>query len=231
MCRIHMLLKFGTKEHMEMLRDGKVFFGTRKLYNEISSNGNNNIGDKYEGVFPIKNCSIQLIDAKTKQLIVKGMGTLVQSDNRVDDIPFFSCTYLSDDNINENNNIVFDDNFKKCFMNEEGWDYVLTINPVEFLKRIRNKLNGINVLAKTINYSDYDYVEVRRDKAMSENIKNILLWKDIKYSFQKEFRIILENKDIDNDNKFILDIGDISDISYLFSKDDWFNLDLSINIE
>lgn len=231
MCRIHMLLKFGTREHMEMLRDGKVFFGTRKLYNEIASNGNNNIGDKYEGVFPIKNCSIQLLDPKTKQLIVKGMGTLVQSDNRVDDIPFFSCTYLSDDNINENNNIVFDDNFKKCFMNEEGWDYVLTINPVEFLKRIRNKLNGINVLAKPINYSDYDYVEVRRDKAMSENIKNILLWKDIKYSFQKEFRIILENKDIDNDNKFILDIGDISDISYLFTKEEWFNLDLSIKIE
>ncbi|HHL2059955.1 TPA: hypothetical protein ACQ3WD_003201 [Clostridium perfringens] len=231
MCRIHMLLKFGTKEHMEMLRAGKVFFGTRKLYNEISSNGNDNIGDKYEGVFPSKNCSIQLIDPKTKQLIVKGMGTLVQSDDRVDNIPFFSCTYLSDDNINENNNIVFEDNFKECFMNEEGWDYVLTINPVEFLKRIRNKLNGINVLAKTINYSDYDYLEGRRDKAMSENIKNVLLWKDIKYSFQKEFRIILENKDIDNDNKFILDIGEISDISYLFTKEEWFNLDLSIKIE
>lgn len=229
--QVYMLLKFGQKEHMEMLQQGKIFFGTRKFYNKIASEGNENIGDKYEGVFPSKNCRIKLVDNKTKILLVEGKGTLVQSDEMVDKIPFFSCTYISDDNIDENNKIIYDEKFKENFMNEESWEYVLAINGEALLKRIRETLIDINVLAKKIKYSDYEYLTVERDKEIMENIKNTLLWKDIKYSFQKEFRIILENKDFGECANGIIEIGDISDISYLFKKSEWFNKNLEIKID
>lgn len=226
--QIHMLLKFGAKEHMEMLQKGKMFFGTRKFYNGIANSGNENIGDIYEGVFPNKNCNVKLIDPETKILVYEGTGTLIQSDERVDKIPFFSCTYISDSFIDEEENVVFDEQFKNCFVSEKNWEYVLLIDAGKFLKRIRERLQGINVLARKVKYADYEYLTVERDREIMTNIKNILLWKDIKYSFQKEFRIILENKDFGDSVNGIMDIGDISDISFILKKEVFFRMDMKI---
>lgn len=227
---IYMLLKFGKKKHLEMLQQGKMFFGTRKFYNEIAEKGNENIGDMYEGVFPNKNCDIQLIDNESKKLLARIAGTLIQSDESVDRIPFFSCTYISDENIDENKKIIYDDAFKECFMGEEGWEYVLAINGQILLERIRMTLEGINVVAKQMKYSDYEYLAIERNEEIENNIKNVLLWKDIKYSFQKEFRIILENKEFGEFTNGIIEIGDISDISYLVEKDTWFKMSFKIEI-
>jgi hypothetical protein len=229
--RAHFLLKFGTKENVEKLKQGKIFFGTRKLYNEKAKEGNENIGDFFEGVYPSKGCFVRIIDPESKVLLAEAKGTLIQSDIRVDKIPFFCCTYISDDNINGENKIVYNEEMKEGYMNEKEWEYVLVIRPLEFIKRINLALPDINIVSKPIIYDNFDHVTVDRDRAMNEDIKNVLLWKDEKYSFQKEFRIILENKEIGKADSLLLEIGDISDITYMFKKEEWFKKNLTVKIE
>lgn len=55
-----------------------------------------------------------------------------------------------------------------------------------------------------------------RIQDIDKNLNNIAFWKDESYSYQYEYRIAFENKVVDDN--FILDIGDISDISKLYNK-------------
>ena len=110
------------------------------------------------------------------------------------------------------------------FMHDENEHYVLMIiNGEEFRKRVRD------ALAKARLNGFWGYVEYTNSKKLPSNDKmyQIAFRKRTDYSYQQEWRFVI---DTHVDDHFEFDIGDISDISWIIPIEDS-NKEITIEVK
>jgi hypothetical protein len=196
--------KFGDKKHLEKLqKEGHFFCNTITYFSNLEDN--NVRGDKFESTFKFKyaeNLILQLKDADNpkaewKRLKVTNMLYQEYYKQSLGNLFCMSAFQLSP----QENVSVF--SFDKRFYN---YEHALIIhNQVVFFDRLKKAASTLQfrVCGNLVEYFDLQKYSGERT----------LFQKDLKYSWQEEFRIIIyTNKYLEND-PFEFSIGSIEDMS------------------
>jgi hypothetical protein len=169
------LIRFGKKEHLEEIKDGRLRFSNIQKYQNIE---NVNIGDTYEGL-----SSIHYTDKNTRYIFSHPYidnGREIDVTNSILSIwdyytnnIYISCfSYFTAKDISEDN--IFDN---KILMEKE-WDSVLfVLDTSHFVRNISEALNNKLSIGK-VKYRDYNINQDSLDAFSKSN----------KYKYQKELR-------------------------------------------
>jgi len=208
---IIILIKFVEEyEHAKMAQEGKLYMNPIGGYTEFKEKVIDLREDKNEGICqnyqPNKSKLIinnTLIDPKD---IVGPIKVNMNKDLRKHVYCMYSL-YFQGGCISDKDLII--DKKVKGF----GDWFLLITNVSEFFKRLDKKLKTLNISAKRklVEYKDLNKHHGKVDSFI----------KNINYSYQKEYRIVLNYY---NKGPYILDIGDISDISLIGQTKDVFNM-------
>lgn len=200
--RVHTIIKFGARSDLERLRNtGEVFLNTWGYFKHLESNKIQ--GDKHEGLTSIHQVAngIQLhIEVDGKFVPIQGIYGQIKfgvSASLLDNINLFCVHAVTDDSFQN-----LDDQRLKEF----GDTALVMTDGDEFLARLRAKLN----LEGFPHDSDLvKYVDIESHEGEMGPFRKLA-----SYSYQSELRIIVHAK---RNGPLKLWLGDISDISFLFS--------------
>ncbi|MBO0573424.1 hypothetical protein EXQ42_00140 [Clostridium botulinum] len=208
---IMILIKFAEKyEYVKMAKEGKLYMNSIGCYKEIEEEVKYLRKDESEGICrnyqPNKNKLIinnMIIDPEH----IEGSIKVSKNKDLKKHIYCMYSLYYQNDSISHKD-LIIDKKVK------EFGEWFLLINDVsEFLQRVSKKLKTLNVdfKGKLVEYKDLNKYNGKVD----------LFTKNANYAYQKEYRIVL---DCYNEDPYILDIGDISDISKIGQTKDIFNM-------
>lgn len=193
------LVKFGTKEHLKQLADGYMFFNVVENYREDKSDYR---GDINEGKIPVNPQKIELImqnggnlfdivsrPDKVMRSVVGDEKTLLFCASKLDEKVFHK--------INDTNRRNLCDEFRHEV--HKFGDYVLLITANELIyrmqKQVDHKFTGF--LRGSVEYRDLkDFSEeqdFRKIYFPYDNFYDPFFVKDIKYEWQNEWRMILQD--------------------------------------
>lgn len=186
------LIKFGHKEHLEQMMNGKVRFTSLKLYQNFE---NDNIGDENEGVRTVLHQDGNLKIIYSHPFFQNGRQIdFSKSIKSFKDFPnnniFISCfSYLTQRSIVEN------DLISKVILSEPKWDYVLLIlDTPTFITDLTKLLEPYNIRRGRVKYIDYSVNQINLDE----------FTKSKKFEHQKELRFsMVYNNQIDSKIKTI----------------------------
>ena len=208
---ISILCKVAKIEYLKQLQKGLVYMNRLDFYTK-SENQKNGCGflDREEGML-YKGVDLTIDDNKGRSIEIKNTDVHTGMS-----YPAFCCTDLIIPEISGNDckTFVFDQRIIQAFSDGDG-----SKSGALFIK----KFAFIQKVIAAIEKEDLDYCEgnIRYEifENSNENTNNspkLLFRKDPKYSYQNEYRIVLRKP---VDKAYILNIGDISDISILVSTD------------
>lgn len=204
------LLKYGQKEHLEQLLNGKLYLKCIKFFKE---NGEDNIGrlDRNENLTAILRYPYfkgELFFNGIKVGIVKDMNVYIPEHDK-DFYTHISCFCLTIADIKNWGVHKLADKRMGNF----GKDVLLIHNVNEFQKRIQDACaNSKNITKLTMDKVAYISKENYHGKV---NIFN----KFDNFDWQQEYRIAVQNIEECNLEHFYLDIGNIKDIAILSEAD------------
>ena len=226
--KIAVLMKFGIEENLKSIQSGKLYCKRLGYYADLEKDiGDNSMGDKKEGKHYMTQCNFELRDPYTHELkgVIENSKCYIEIGETTK-MPVF-CMFGLEENkmelIEENEEqSVYNLNPKEVFkdiIKEDYWNSALIITePITFLSRIIRKCeeDNIDVAYRSVSYTDMEINYEDRERSVDEEFANVAFWKDNKFKGQCEFRIIFKN--IRVEDCFILDIGDISDITILLDN-------------
>lgn len=203
--KVHTIIKFGARSDLERLRNtGEVFLNTWGYFKCYESNDVQ--GDKHEGLVSIHQVAngIQLqIEVEGKFVPIQGLYGQIKYGVRaslLENINLFCVYAVTDESFH-----CLDDQRLKEF----GDAALVMTDGDEFLARLRQKLNAEGFLhdSDLVKYVDLESHEGEMGP----------FGKLSSYSYQSELRILVHAK---RSGPLKLLLGDISDISFLFSMDE-----------
>ncbi|MBS6503856.1 hypothetical protein PMY38_07700 [Clostridium tertium] len=198
---IYLLVKFGTKENIDKMQKGIIYCKNLEYYHNLYwQKKDKDMGDPYEGRYigKLKNKNIELVIDDTNK------------------IPIFCMYGLKRSDIRDYNNFNPMEKFKDM-VNKNYWQSALIItDQVEFFNRMRIKCNENNIkaLGNIVEYIDINLNSEERLIKYLNNPSKIAFWKDDYYINQYEYRFVFYEERVEDD--FVIDIGDISDISKVY---------------
>ncbi|UMZ73029.1 hypothetical protein [Natranaerofaba carboxydovora] len=211
------LAKFGEKKHLEELQKGKLFMKNFQFHiNKEKEEKNKGLGDKNEATKIFYNPIIQITDPTTKETRnIETQKAEIRLDKHVKK-PVFCLTRLDakDFIIKEINEDYMEaqlsvDKGRKKVLKQFG-PYSLLISNNQFVERLKQKLD--NFIFKRAIYEDKadnkNFIEL-----FKEDDPDLFFYKDTYFMNQNEKRLVLFGENVE-DYK-VLDIGDLSDMSYL----------------
>ena len=222
------LMKFGEKENLEKLRKGQVYMKNLKYYIEREKQDDDEcIGDKYEGKIFVKNITFTMYNIETGEFIANGHAPKASIDLGLQNYPVF-CMFMLDYR-NHTDCILEGEQLRVTYtLTEEQrtkmsnfGEYVLIVkNNYEFIQRINAALKKLemNYYMDKVNYHESNKIE--QYKEIYKNNYRVAFWKRNTYSYQQEYRLIIENE-VDDFMSF--EIGDISDITELMTVEKLFS--------
>lgn len=103
------------------------------------------------------------------------------------------------------------------------------LNTNEFLKRLDNilKSNNIQYINKMVSYNRGN--SENRLQSLKENEINIVFNKETEFAYQQEFRVFVENCDVEDHLKLLK--MDLSDITMIIPTKDLINLKINLNFK
>lgn len=171
----YLLAKYGMKEHLEELKNGKIFFNSIKNYR---NDGTDYRGDSMEGKIPINPSTIAIYDKSGKNMFdyLPRPNTVTQILYNDDNFLMFCASAITKEIMEEKekNRWILLEEYKKE-MKQFG-DYVLTFWSSEFLEKIK--------LAKKIHIPQFGY------DVKDSSFGKIPAWKIKKYHFDDFIRIL-----------------------------------------
>lgn len=228
--RICFLFKFGELENLKKLQKGQIYCKNLKWYSDQEKKtGDKAMGDKLEGKHKMTQCSIKLISRETNEVAFEfDSASVLLSFGNLEKMPVFCMTGITTRDlefkeIDENtliSDVKFSDMISKVY-DEAYWNSALVIeNSTQFIERLTKACEdkGIEMTRKPVRYTDMDINYTDRMNSIDENVTNIAFWKDKSYSYQHEYRFAFESEVVDD--SFIIDIGDISDISKIYNREE-----------
>ncbi|MDD2495169.1 MAG: hypothetical protein PHE29_08255, partial [Tissierellia bacterium] len=194
----------GEKEHMEnFIKKGEMFFNSILYFKDKKINHDGRY-DKKEGLSII-------LDPENTYITINNIKYSHKELFQYADITFNNNLYhliysLYSFSIPKTKNYP-----KEIVMDEKMYnfgEYFVFIKDIEeFLKRVKIKINKLNLISKNnlVLYEDF--------KSYNGYLNNFI--KDKRYEYQKEYRILIKNYDENIKNKKIY-IGNIEDIASIF---------------
>jgi len=228
---IMFFLKFTQEKFVSDILAGRLYMKSVKYFREIEKiNGDTVRGDKKEAliVFP-KGTKLLIGDDKTE---VTGIQEISFKFSFTDNIPIYCMTYVNHNNLvkyDENNDCIIykiEESFLNSLFDSFG-DTSVLIQSKPFVNRIKSYFdnNGYKFRASLVTYIDMETQFDEYHDTYFEQQFRMFFYKDKKYSYQQEYRIVV----IDNVPEYkIYEIGDISDISKVCKKEDLLDLQIIV---
>lgn len=221
--KICFLFKFGKLENLKKIQKGNLYCKNLKWYQDQEKNtGDKAMGDKLEGRHKMTQCNLKFINHEFDNVSV------LLSFGNMEKMPVFCMTGITTKDLNfkeiDENTLVadvkFSDMIRKVY-DESYWNSVLVIeDSTQFIERLTKvcKEKGILMARKSVNYTNMDINGIDRMNSIAENVINVAFWKGNLYSYQHEYRFAFESEVVDD--SFIINIGDISDISKIYNREE-----------
>lgn len=200
------LIKYSSKERLEQLQEGKMFFNTLKFFEGCDDSVG--VGDKFERVYKQTKGKGAVID------LVNEFGNISIEMIRQPDGTYIS-TYRNDDlyiNIFCLYSVSSQENFDSLRENLPldmkgfGTHMLIIYNVTEFIKRVKDRLSSLSL---NPHLSPVKYININEHEGSKSYFE-----KPLKYSYQKEFRIGIQAT---VEQAMTIDIGSIKDISDIVS--------------
>ncbi|MBV1816874.1 hypothetical protein ACIR03_02635 [Clostridium cochlearium] len=229
---IFFFLKFGKKEHIEALQKGNIYMKNVKYFKELEKvSGKRGMGDKNEGSNIMNDVSVKLVSNDNRNQVIYGTSSIAEMSCKENyKRPIFCMSYVDIKNIKikekTSNKIkgtlFFTDEEKKEFIDNFG-EYVLIIPPIYFLKAFKQSLDkkGLILCNGAVKYSDFSKNDIDRIIDSMDFDEKVFFWKDSSFKNQKEYRIVILNKSVDD--KFEINIGDMTKYSTLMGTEKFLN--------
>ncbi|WP_146762368.1 hypothetical protein [Paenibacillus contaminans] len=196
------------------------------------------VGDKYELAQIFNQVSLRFTNPETDETFLVDDAQMVSFNiNAHMLMPIFCITQVDSTSLSivkENDDSVecklnFGDQDIEQIIKDFG-EHALLINPGEFTKRVDKAVEkqGIQTYKGKVNYEDYSVNSKERLIAQHNHDPNFFFYKRNEFAHQREYRIVLANKK--SDVPYVLDIGDMSDISYLIETRKLFTGDFVLKL-
>lgn len=199
------LIKITTRDRVKSLLQGKIYMKSLKWYREHEAANNDTVvGDEFDGVLYFTDATFTILNTcETAEIKNSAMKT-----NYSDDFAF--CMFSVYPN---SATFKFSEEQKKELLTF-GDTTLLITNTYEFVKRmsISAEKLGLTLYQGKVNYYNPNIDNGNKIISLLAGMHNVAFWKRDSYSLQQEYRFLLHSVKTDGDF-FILDIGDISDIS------------------
>lgn len=201
------LVKFKNEEIIDSLQSGCIYMNKLDLFRKMEqAEDDDKVGDNIDGLLHLHEAIIHLPElGESQEVHNQGIKTKYSND-------YCYCFFSFQPGVSK---FEFSD-VQKSKMEEMG-DWALIITDFDkFLERLKEKAEaqGFEVYHGFARYFDpnIDSGNVLFSLLGEEGLKNVSFLKRNKYSYQQEYRFVL-HKDGAIEDKVILQIGDISDIS------------------
>lgn len=205
------LIKFKNAEIIKSIQCGKIYMKSLKWFREYENkSGDIVVGDSYEGMLRINEGELVIEDTGDRIKLDNSILPTIASDSYV-----FCMTC-----INSQSKIFEFNDLQKKEMREFGDSALLILDANEFINRIKKAATdkGYKIYFNNVHYYKENVDSADMWISLLQGTHNIAFWKRDSYKEQQEFRIVvLKEKCIDDHIE--LDIGDISDISKVFSTE------------
>lgn len=230
--KIIALVKFSdSMENLKSLQQGDLYLNTLEFFRDqeikLMKKG---MGDDFEARFILNDLKIEIYDNLTGNLIIEGLTKQSLITNQEDSEKHVFCTsYIDFSNLeiaeekkdSFSANIIFSNKEIKELKQNFG-KYALVISLSDFIKNIEKSFSnqGIEFVLGKINYDDFSVNHAARIEPFLNNTHEKYFWKDIFFKNQKEFRLIVINKDSKDPIKIKID--DMSKYSFLTTANELF---------
>lgn len=211
------MAKFLKELYLNDLLEGNLYMNNFQYFIELEKQTKvKGQGDKREAGHVFRATSIRLIDPETNQVIATGnVGEVIERYTGVEKIPVFCLTkfrYREFEIIEVKDGSVV---AKLAIPPKDQKNYIETfgekavILPHYFLERLEEKNNDerLGLAYGEVQYHDYDVISSERIRLFDEKSLQFFFWKDNFFSNQREFRIVLTQKLVDE--PFKLNIGSL----------------------
>lgn len=199
------LLRVSEKQYIESTRKGKLYMNSLGFFRAMEQEG---IGDKQEGIMISNGTGILLFEGQVLAEF-KNMKTYINC-------PIFCALSIDLKQIEKGHyEFVIPPKMLQEIMVDKTKQYeILLFEKKEFMKRIEQALirEGLQGAMGRVEYTD----EIKMFS--KEEAYNFAFRKSPQFSHQKEWRLVL-HMNIDKNQHYILDVGDISDITHQYSID------------
>ncbi|MGN9169482.1 hypothetical protein ACTNAS_15820 [Paenibacillus polymyxa] len=216
------LIKFGQKEHLESLQKGNLYLNNLDYFIQMEKRNNKKgRGDKSEASLILTDVALKFINHDSNELSF----TLdsAKTSLRMDEVlakPVFCMMWIGIEDfevIKEDEDEVeaklsFDAEQQKEMVSEFG-DYALVIDAGRFMEALETTLNQMKLRFATgkVDYINYSTNKNEHLLELMENDLAVYFKKDHSLSYQKEFRAVILNKDIEE--PLTINIGDMTSFS------------------
>lgn len=233
-------LKFGKREHLEALQQGKLYMNSLSYFKKMEKENNNKgMGDSDEASLVLTELDIKMYDNDTGKLVLQVPSTRGRIEDKADSLkPVLCLSYLDFNNLDVKEerkdfirgNIVFTKEEREEFIKNFG-DTVLMISAKHFLSSITEAFEkeGIEWDSGKVKYSNFNINYKDRVEAFMSGGSSKFFWKDIFFSNQKEFRIVILNKDIEE--PITIDIGDMTSYTSLMPTEQLFSRGMELQLK
>lgn len=194
-----------------------------------SENQKKGMGDVTEGSLVMNDVKWTIMHPETNEVLF--VSEAKRSTLRYDEVlhkPVFCSMALGLDDLEPieeeiegrvNTKIVFTEQQRNEMVDEFG-EYVLVIPATLFIRNITSTLDGENLEYATgkVEYGDYSVNHQYRFVEFETGDPKILFHKDSSLAYQKEFRVVILNRDIED--ALTINIGDMTEYSTIVKSED-----------
>jgi len=196
-------LKAGKKEHIETLhREGLLYLNTWDYFKKDTSNPER--GDPYEGTTQSLKTNAIPQTKENGNWHTLGKITQIRKDAEDrDDYNLFCLYTIYYPKLDQDNFLIIDERFKTL-----GEYFLFILDGNEFINRVKKVLSQKEI---PHNSGLVNYLDVSKHNGELDAFT-----KDIRFSYQNEYRFFVHTK---QKKECIFSIGDISDISIIIPSD------------
>ena len=230
-----MLAKFIRSEYLKDLLDGNLYMNNFKHFVEQEKNSKHKgQGDSYEGAFVT---TFDTVDIYIDDIYAgyAENGALSMRHNAVNNSPLFSMSMLTSRDFkvieDKGDSIVLKVDFNeediKKFKEDFGCDKVaFTLNSITFIERLQNAARKMKTKIGTgsVKYVDFSIMDSKhqdRKNRFDEGYMDFLFHKHNSLEYQREFRLILPNIQVDQYYSFA--VGNLEYIFHVIDIDEFFS--------
>ncbi|QNQ51867.1 MULTISPECIES: hypothetical protein [Bacillus amyloliquefaciens group] len=226
--KLNLFVKFTKEEYVNDILDGKLYMKNFKHFIDLEKKEKiKGQGDKFEAAFVTRAVDLRIIDLRTKKVIgVSKEAEIIERYTEASKIPLYCFTYFPSEDFkileekDEKIIIGLDLNpeEKDVFIKDFGEKAI--IFPGDFLKKVLSSLKKQNILgvAKLVQYCDFNFLDENRRKLFENGSIDMFFWKDLFFKTQREIRIVLPEKRIED--SIIINFEGIRDQAIVLDTED-----------
>lgn len=226
--KIEIIFKFGKKDDLISLQNGNLYTKSADYYIECEEKGDTARGDADEFALVFEALNIKLIEPDSNQIILESGHTKARLTSKdLQKNPMFCAVGITLEDLEldreDDEKVVFKLDYRKVFgetFDKEYWDSVAIINAGKFVTRLKKKAEENNIFLEIgmVNYYEHPNLG-EKNLDISKDFTRVAFWKRDTYKNQKEMRILFKNTEIEKDEAFIFDLGNLSDICNIMNAE------------